>query len=177
MIRFLCTCGRQLQAAIELAGRQALCPLCHKQQAIPFGDATEAAAARLPDPNHLPVLRPYSVRRPQPFDGVPVPLNRRARWSLGAGIISLSCSLFNGIARSELEGIGSVMCYCGLAGIPAIFLGYLSLWRIGRSRGRMRGRGFAAAGIVTGILGTLLTLFLALTPVHECACRPIGDSL
>jgi hypothetical protein len=51
-------------------------------------------------------------------------------------------------------------CLSALAGIPAVILGVLGLNDISRSPRRVGGRGVAIAGIVTGALGTLLTVVL-----------------
>jgi prepilin-type processing-associated H-X9-DG protein len=43
-----------------------------------------------------------------------------------------------------------------LTGIPALIVGFGSLRKINAAEGRLRGRGFAVAGMVLGLLGTLL---------------------
>ena len=53
--------------------------------------------------------------------------------------------------------IASVLC-CGLlAGIPAIYVGSRALSDIEASRGRLKGKGTAWAGIILGIFGILGT--------------------
>jgi hypothetical protein len=63
-------------------------------------------------------------------------------------------------------------------GIPAIIFAALGMRDIGRSKGRLTGQGLAIAGLVTGILGTLLTcaalpllLIPAVQKVREAANR------
>lgn len=78
---------------------------------------------------------------PNPYVGVraPVPNDNCAVIALGLGVLSMACfGLF--------------------AGIPAIVLGAVSRKEIDRSRGALGGRGMAAAGIVTGLFGTGLSL-------------------
>jgi len=48
---------------------------------------------------------------------------------------------------------------CFLTGLPAIVLGIVGLMSIGSSKGRLQGRGLAIAGIVTGSIGSVLTIF------------------
>src|SRR5262249_51924381 len=78
----------------------------------------------------------------EPYDGEPQTTSAKAGWSLGLGISSFLCLFFTGI--------------------PAVILGILALGEIGRSRGRTGGNGLAVGGIVTGVLGSLLTLAVGL---------------
>jgi type II secretory pathway pseudopilin PulG len=48
---------------------------------------------------------------------------------------------------------------CILTGVPAIVTGIIGLMNISNSRGRLHGRGLAIAGIVTGSIGSLCTIF------------------
>ncbi len=58
--------------------------------------------------------------------------------------------------------------FCGVfTGIPAIVLGCLALGEIGRSRGRLKGRGTALAGIALGVFSTLLTVAILLPAVRS----------
>jgi hypothetical protein len=58
-------------------------------------------------------------------------------------------------------GILSVTCFGLLAGIPAIVLGALARRDIERSQGMFGGRGLATGGIVTGLVGTGISLVLS----------------
>ncbi len=72
----------------------------------------------------------------------PAPTSERATWAV-------------------ILGVGSIFC-CGLfTGIPAIVLGISARRQVRESGGRLEGDGLAVAGIVTGIVGTLLSLVLA----------------
>jgi hypothetical protein len=55
-----------------------------------------------------------------------------------------------------LLGLSSVLCCGFLTGIPAIWVGFRALRDIDASDGRLRGRGSAIAGIVLGVIGTLV---------------------
>jgi hypothetical protein len=142
MIHFVCACGRELQAPDELAGRQVRCQSCHEVQAVPGEPAAEATLPQAFQPE-APRRRPHLSDYPdEPADGEPVTTSARAGWSLGLGISSFLCLFFTGI--------------------PAVILGGLALGEIGRSGGRTGGHGLAVGGIVTGLLGSLLTLALGL---------------
>jgi len=76
-------------------------------------------------------------------------------------------------------GVASVLC-CGLlAGIPAIYVGSRALSDIDASRGRLKGKGTAWAGIILGILGILGTFGGAGYVYHQSQsgdCEPTGSS-
>jgi hypothetical protein len=55
-------------------------------------------------------------------------------------------------------GILSIFCFGFLSGIPAVILGHMSRRDIQRSMGRLSGDGVAMGGLITGYIGTLLTL-------------------
>ena len=62
---------------------------------------------------------------------------------------------------SMVMGIASVACFFGfLLGIPAIILSSISLSKI--SKGLQRGKGYAIAGLVTGIVGTMNIFMIAI---------------
>lgn len=67
-------------------------------------------------------------------------------------------------------GLAAVLgTFCGLGlllGLPAILFGVAACYDIGRSGGRLRGRGLATAGIVTGALGSVLVFVWALLVVR-----------
>jgi pimeloyl-ACP methyl ester carboxylesterase len=89
----------------------------------------------LEPPAGRPVVPPY---------GVPQRTNGKATWSLILGIISIV-----------------VFCAGFLAGIPAILLGFAAKRDVALSGGAEGGRGLAIAGIVTGLIGTVVSaLFL-----------------
>ena len=63
--------------------------------------------------------------------------------------------------------LGVLFFFACLSGVPAILLGRQALSDIGRSGGRLRGRGMAVAGIVLGLIGCLFTV--ALMPATRSA--------
>jgi hypothetical protein len=65
-------------------------------------------------------------------------------------------STTSGMAVASLVlGILS-FCTSALTGLPAMLLGLIGLFAISGSGGRLRGKGFAVAGLITGFLGTAL---------------------
>jgi hypothetical protein len=70
-IRFACTCGKQLQARDEYAGRRIKCPNCEALLNIPAGSAAPAPPPPAAKPPALPPL-PKSAVTPKP-PALPVP--------------------------------------------------------------------------------------------------------
>jgi hypothetical protein len=144
MIRFVCECGKQLQAREENAGQQAICPGCGRRQLIP---SASAEAVRPADAAQPPAQSEARVQRARPTlsaqdeeeaaDAQDVGLSGKATTSLVLGIASLFCNV--------------------LTGLPALIVGILALRDIGRSRKRLSGHGLAVAGIATACIGTLLS--------------------
>jgi prepilin-type processing-associated H-X9-DG protein len=90
----------------------------------------------------------------EPRRAQPTGTSGKAIWSLVLGLLSFFCVF--------------------LTGIPAIILGILGLLDIGRSRGRLRGKGLAITGIVIGSLGIVCTpilTILAVQRVRDAAAR------
>lgn len=154
MIRFVCECGRQLQAREESAGKRVLCPACQRQMIVPDLPATsiqpeEPAVATSPREQvqrERPLLRDESEEEP---DGEERPRRQpegssgKATTSLVLGILSLFCNV--------------------LTGLPAIIVGILALRDINRSQDRLTGRGLATAGVITACVGTLLSCVMGMT--------------
>jgi hypothetical protein len=145
MIRFVCPCGKQLQAREENAGKTVLCPACKQQLRVPQPPATavqpEEALEPAPAPSRVqrerPVLREESEADDRPRRrGAEPGSSGKAIASLVLGILSL-CG-----------------CSC-LAGLPAILLGILSLLDIGRAAGALTGKPMAIIGIILGSFTTL----------------------
>lgn len=142
MIRFRCCCGKELQAGDDYAGRQAVCPACRLEQTVPDLDAEQVADYRPPErPREEAVFS--RIRRPVlrdhgdvAFVGMPPATSGKATTCLILGLASLLFLFF--------------------AGIPALIFGLLALRDIGRSRGRLGGRGLAVAGMVTGCTFSLV---------------------
>ncbi len=93
-------------------------------------------------------VNPYDA--PTLLEGVEVArTSGKAIASLVLGLMSFFCTLFTGI--------------------PAIILGALGLSDIGRSGGRIRGKGMATAGIILGGIGTILVPIGLLLPAVQAA--------
>lgn len=131
------------------------------------------------DPNQPPPQQPPGGYTPpptpppaqpayggQPAYGAPAPAGPqtagKATTSLVLGIVSLFL--------------------CGLlSGIPAIFLGISARKDIRQSNGRLTGDGLAMGGVVTGIIGTLLSIvgivfFIIAIAAGGSAVKQINDA-
>ena len=143
MIRFVCECGKQLQASEESAGRIVLCPACKQQATVPDlpSSAIQAAEEQFePEPavrKRRPVVREESDEDDRADRAAPEKASTKAVVSLVLGILSLFCNV--------------------LAGLPALIVGILAMRDIGRSRERLGGRGLAIAGIVSACIGTMMS--------------------
>lgn len=93
------------------------------------------------DPHARPPPQPYGPTWPPALVVPPVRNDSRAITALVLGVMSVTCL-----------GV--------FAGIPAIVLGAMSRKEIDRSQGALAGRGMAAAGIVTGLFGTGISLIV-----------------
>jgi hypothetical protein len=166
MIRFTCECGKLLQASDEQAGRAVACPACGRHQTVP--DYSTTIQAGEPGPGQGPaasgVRQGFAAEvddgRPDEAEPAgPAVTSGKASLSLALGILSF-CALL-------------------LAGVPAVLLAFLALGDIKRSRGRLKGQGLAIAGLVLGLVGTLLTfpallaglLVPGVAKVREAAAR------
>jgi hypothetical protein len=184
MIVFRCECGRELQARDEDAGRRSKCPACGLISVIPPPEAIliePSAGARVDR------IRPDAVRKDEPERDRDRPRKRTSgreryrnddddQWSEN-GEPGKNCTK---AMVSVVLGLMSFPCVGNiLTGLPAIIFGALALGEIGRSRGRLGGKGMAITGIVTGGLGIfvmipaiLLALLIpAVQKVREAAIR------
>ena len=160
-IRFTCSCGRELQASDEHAGRLTRCPDCSAELRIPNAstDVRERAAR---DDAPLQFTRRVdsdyddrsAARRPAQRTSA------KALWALILGFLSFGCGL--------------------LTAIPAVILGLLGLRDIGRSEGRLTGKGIAIGGIILSILaipcfiGTGVGIGFGIFKVRESANQQIS---
>jgi hypothetical protein len=174
MIRFVCECGKQLQAREENAGKAVLCPACNRQLTVPA--APPLSTSVVPEePSTRPSAEPRVQKaRPSPPDeeelAVEEEMEDRPRQTAGN----------SGKAVASLV-LGILSMFCNVVtGLPALILGILALRDIGRSRGRLGGNGLAIAGIITACAGTLLScgilvpmslLVPAVQKVREAAAR------
>ena len=130
-----CRCGKTYRAVDEDAGRRARCPDCCSTLVIP------RAKPRL-NGDSPTVDSERDLRHQEFFES---PTSGRANASLALGVSSLLLAFF--------------------AGIPAIILGWLSLRDIKQSRGRIKGRGIALAGILIGAFGSTAITLVGLVPM------------
>ena len=150
MIRFVCECGKQLQAREENAGRLVLCPACQRQVTVPD---LPAAAVQQVEPIVVvpPPPPPPRGGRDSPSGATKTNGSRRKS---GRDAVRLEAAAARRLA-SLLLGIFS-FCGCScLTGLPAIIMGILSLRDIGGAGGMLTGKPMALIGIVLGSLGTL----------------------
>jgi Protein of unknown function (DUF1559)/Domain of unknown function (DUF4190) len=160
MIRFTCPCGKSLSAREEYAGETTRCPDCKRELIIPSGEGVQAAPVA-PDPVDEGIRQSRRGRDDALDEGPgPAKTSGMAITSTILGVLSLVlCSVFTGL--------------------PAIILGGLGLSAIGRSRGRLTGKGLALTGIITGGVSFLLLpaivmmglLLPAVSKVREAAAR------
>ncbi|MEI2819181.1 MAG: DUF4190 domain-containing protein [Marmoricola sp.] len=96
-------------------------------------------------PRRLPRRRPLTARLPrrlrcqygQPYGAAPTGgTNQKALWAMILGILSLCCGF--------------------LLGIPAIILGVIGGKEIAASGGMQQGEGMAKAGLILGVIGTVI---------------------
>jgi Protein of unknown function (DUF1559)/Domain of unknown function (DUF4190) len=159
MIRFTCPCGKSLSANDEHAGETTRCPDCERELTIPDDEGVQAGPiSRDPADDGIRQSRPG---RDAAFDERPSPAT-----TSGMAI------------TSTILGVLSLILCSVFTGVPAIILGGLGLGVIGRSNGRLKGKGLAITGIVTGGLSLLLLpviaiglLLPAVSKVREAAAR------
>ena len=100
---------------------------------------------------------PYGYGYPSPY-GAPPATDHRAVASLALGILSLTCGgLF--------------------LGVPAILFGFTARKHIERSGGAASGSGMALGGIITGFLGTALSLIVLVAFGVSLAMPPRGTAV
>jgi prepilin-type processing-associated H-X9-DG protein len=126
-----CECGKQFQVKEENAGRRFLCTACSREVTVPIPQARVDPFA----PPGSPV-DPFAP--PQAHSAVVERTSGKAIASLVLGLIGMfSCAFFTGL--------------------PAIIFGAIGLSDIGRSKGRIGGKGMAISGLLTGIIACICT--------------------
>jgi hypothetical protein len=142
-----------LQGRDEDAGKRVLCPVCNAEAVIPGGSHAVTAG----DDPLSPRPRPDAVRTGRRRDDYDEDRPRRKWDEPVAGRTSgkARASMILGIIAFPFC-VGSIF-----TGIPAVILGALALSDIGKSGGRLGGKGLAITGLVTGVMGILVVpLFL-----------------
>jgi prepilin-type processing-associated H-X9-DG protein len=167
MIRFVCECGRQLQAREDDVGKKAKCPSCDAVMNVPReGGPRRERRRRRDDLDDRPSRRDDDYddydddRGPDRVGGAAGKTSGQATASMVLGLISL--------------------CLPVLPALPGLILGILALRNSAGSRGRLGGRGLAIGGIVTSCLSFIMLapfvivlgmLLPAVSKVSEAAAR------
>ncbi len=158
MIRFACPCGKPVNAGDQYAGQKTHCLYCNRELTIPGVEVTVQEA----DPQRTTaVLPPEATQASRPIDRLRE--NTRVLQQTTSGIAIASVVL------------GVMSLYLGfLLGVPAIILGVLGLRTI-KDKKRLKGRGLAIAGLLTGVFGSLapIVLLMAVQRVREAADRAV----
>jgi prepilin-type processing-associated H-X9-DG protein len=162
-IEFTCACGQRLRAKTEDIGRLMRCPTCGREMTVPNQATSVQAAEGAP----LPAREETTARRRDREERDDWGEERRAPRAAGATSGKAIAAFICGLAS---------FCLSALAGIPALILGVISLGDISRSRPRMGGRGLAIAGIILGVVGTLMSgslllLIPAVQRIREASTR------
>lgn len=154
-IQFTCQCGKQLQAPEEFAGRQTKCPGCQRDVTVPRAATAIMPIQAAPPPSAAidqVFARPSMAGQPLPPALAPSGTSMMAVFSLILGVLAI--------------------CLPILLSIPAIVLGFLGLSAIGKSGGRLGGKGMAMAGLILGFVSIPLacaSIGLVLMPAVSSA--------
>ncbi|MFO0842637.1 MAG: DUF1559 domain-containing protein [Gemmataceae bacterium] len=150
MIRFVCECGRQLQARDDDVGKKAKCPSCNAILTVPAADSRLRRGDRGRGPRDDWDDR--APRRGNDFDDYD-----------GYDDVIPADGAASGQATAALVvGLVSVCLPVFLPAIFGLILGILSLRAISASGGRRAGRGQAIGGIVTSCLSLLVASPIAI---------------
>lgn len=93
------------------------------------------------------------INTPQPPIGTPTPGPAQRGVQRSGMAIAALCL-----------GIGSLVCFGPLLGIPALILGIIALSAIGKSDGQLTGKGFAISGICLGVVGSAIFILAMVMP-------------
>lgn len=148
MIRFWCECGRQLQATEKFIGQAAVCPLCERTTLVPATDQPRLGARVGAGAG----AGGYSARERDRYDFTPEATPVRpadptsdAEPRSGLATAAMVCGLLS------FPFMLSV-----LAGLPAVVLGALALFDRRVREGELAGKGKAIAGMMLGVVGTVM---------------------
>jgi hypothetical protein len=156
MIRFVCTCGRELEAANRHAGAEGRCPRCGTIMLIPVS-SSGAPPSFLVRGEGLQPIAPESVEVawPKPSPERPLapflPRNGKAKASLALGVVALACMGLVQIGLSSSILLFALAFLITLsAGLAGEILGLLAL--------RAIWRGKAAGGIAPALFGVVMSV-------------------
>jgi hypothetical protein len=158
-LTFACECGKQLRAPEEFVGRQTKCPGCGRSVTVPSASVPTAPTAALqaspPSPT-LPTLGAAEPELAMPFRAKPSGL---ALFSIGLAALAIVLPLLVGIPVAVWVNAGWAavvsLCMPLSLGVPAAILGIMGLNSIGRSQGKLSGRGLAIAGLIFGLVAAI----------------------
>jgi hypothetical protein len=166
MIEFTCTCGYPFRVSETKRTSTVACPDCGKEHPIPEGRNHVTPERRTDRPEFPEDDRPRRSRRFHDDEPEPVLADGGATGTSTKAIVSL------------VLGLASFLLLI-VTGLPALIVGFMALGDIGNSRGRLKGRGFAYAGITIGIVSIVLTIvgapvavmFSAVMKIRQAAAR------
>jgi hypothetical protein len=190
MFRFVCECGRQLQAREDDVGKKARCPSCDKVMTVPSEAIVNRRERRVEridrrdrdhdrddhDDDDRDRRSRRDIERPEKNSG-------KATLAMVLGLLAVGLPLFLGILALVLGAWWAGLLALAplvLLAIPAVILGTMALRDIGKSKGRVGGKGLAITGIVVSCLGFMLLgpiaiafalLQPAVTRVQQAATR------
>jgi hypothetical protein len=146
MIRFACTCGRELQAPENLIGSEARCPVCNELQVVPREDEIRRTNGEEGPSSAPPRRRPI-------LSGETGESARREVRQRGSANRSLGLAL-------------SSFLFGPLTGIPAVIVGFRALREAHLPGGANGERSKAVAAMIIGAIGTLFPVIPALLLSH-----------
>lgn len=151
-IEFLCkTCDTTLRVPDEHAGKQARCPKCQTLNLIQAGSLQTAQRST----SHAPQSKPVNKQADSPFTSNPY-----AASSVTPGLGGTAGHPYMNPHRGPLIlvcGILSIF-FCFIPGIIAWAMGHSDLKAMSAGYMDPDGRGITQAGMIMGIIGTILPL-------------------
>jgi len=134
-ICFFCDCGKRLEVGEVLKGKLIHCPDCAAEITVPVFSEDTGIQRDVPLPNQN-----VDSSKQDSHDVPKKALRRPSSKPSGKAIVSLTFGLLS-------------FCANLLTAVPALILGIVSIREIGRSKGRLTGRGLAAGGIIASLIG------------------------
>ncbi|MCC6740466.1 MAG: hypothetical protein IT452_15585 [Planctomycetia bacterium] len=155
-IEFSCSCGRRLQVAEDLSGRDVRCPVCFKVVTAVVAPPEPPTADLAPE-----AARPLR-RKPRPgavggTQAQPVTSSRVSKLSVAGAVVSMSA-----LALAQMFESITLAIVGGLAGALISIIAWI---RVRASGGRLRGSEFASTGLAVGLGGVASGLALLLLAV------------
>ena len=116
----------------------------------PAGTTTRAQAEPSP-----PDSAPYAPDMPMPH-ATDTPTPRWSIWALASALCGIVSAVGVGVSTHSITA-AEILC---VAAGPALVCGLIGLVTISESNGRLKGRGFAVAGVVLGVIGLIMLTHL-----------------